>query len=195
VLRFESTRRYIATSEIIHGQQGRRQRTTPAQINGRAAEMATYLGRTDLAPAYQEQSRAARGWLGWSQAELAKRAYVSLRTVQGFEKGEKAPTPPMLLQCAGRSRRRGSGCCSVQMELLRVSFARMWSPIYCPTLQPKPKLRSDARSTPGSTRAVVIRTYREHGRGKSCRSTRPGSRISARLFQTPASGGISAYLV
>ena len=40
-----------------------------------------------------EQSRAARGWLGWSQAELAKRATVSLRTVQGFEKGEKAPIP------------------------------------------------------------------------------------------------------
>jgi DNA-binding transcriptional regulator YiaG len=41
-----------------------------------------------------EQSRAARGWLGWSQAELATRASVSLRTVQGFEKGEKAPNPP-----------------------------------------------------------------------------------------------------
>jgi transcriptional regulator with XRE-family HTH domain len=41
-----------------------------------------------------EQSRAARAWLGWSQAELAKRASVSLRTVQGFEKGEKAPNPP-----------------------------------------------------------------------------------------------------
>lgn len=40
-----------------------------------------------------EQSRAARGWLAWSQAELAKRANVSLRTVQGFEKGEKAPIP------------------------------------------------------------------------------------------------------
>jgi transcriptional regulator with XRE-family HTH domain len=34
-----------------------------------------------------EQSRAARGWLGWSQAELAKRAGVSIRTVQAFEKG------------------------------------------------------------------------------------------------------------
>jgi transcriptional regulator with XRE-family HTH domain len=40
-----------------------------------------------------EQSRAARGWLGWSQAELAKRASVSLRTVQGFEKGGTAPIP------------------------------------------------------------------------------------------------------
>lgn len=36
-----------------------------------------------------EQSRAARGWLGWSQADLAKRAHVSLRTLQAFEKGEK----------------------------------------------------------------------------------------------------------
>jgi DNA-binding XRE family transcriptional regulator len=38
-----------------------------------------------------EQSRAARGWLGWSQAELARRANVSSRTVQAFEKGETAP--------------------------------------------------------------------------------------------------------
>jgi len=38
-----------------------------------------------------EQSKAARGWLGWSQAELAKRAHLSLRTLQAFEKGEKTP--------------------------------------------------------------------------------------------------------
>jgi DNA-binding transcriptional regulator YiaG len=38
-----------------------------------------------------EQSRAARGWLGWSQAELAKRANVSLSTVRDFEKGRHAP--------------------------------------------------------------------------------------------------------
>src|SRR5690349_18119051 len=33
-----------------------------------------------------EQCRAARAWLGWSQQELARRAKVSLSTVQGFEK-------------------------------------------------------------------------------------------------------------
>lgn len=38
-----------------------------------------------------EQSRAARGWLGWAQTDLAQRAHVSLRTVQAFEKGEKVP--------------------------------------------------------------------------------------------------------
>jgi transcriptional regulator with XRE-family HTH domain len=38
-----------------------------------------------------EQSRAARGWLGWSQLDLAKHANVSLRTVQAFEKGGRAP--------------------------------------------------------------------------------------------------------
>jgi DNA-binding transcriptional regulator YiaG len=40
-----------------------------------------------------EQSRAARGWFGWSQKELAARANVSVRTVQAFEKGEKTPLP------------------------------------------------------------------------------------------------------
>jgi DNA-binding XRE family transcriptional regulator len=39
-----------------------------------------------------EQSRAARGWLGWSQGELAKRANVSLSTVHDFERGQRTAT-------------------------------------------------------------------------------------------------------
>ena len=35
------------------------------------------------------QTLAARGWLGWSQVELARRANVSERTVQSFEGGQK----------------------------------------------------------------------------------------------------------
>ena len=38
-----------------------------------------------------EQSRAARGWLDWSQEDLAKRANVSLSTVRDFEKGRRNP--------------------------------------------------------------------------------------------------------
>ena len=38
-----------------------------------------------------EQSRAARGWLSWSQEELAKRAHVALSTVRDFEKGRRVP--------------------------------------------------------------------------------------------------------
>lgn len=38
-----------------------------------------------------EQSRAARGWLDWSQADLAERAKVSLSTVRDFEKGRRVP--------------------------------------------------------------------------------------------------------
>lgn len=40
-----------------------------------------------------EQSRAARGWLGWSQTELAKLAGVSLSTVRDFEKKHRTPIP------------------------------------------------------------------------------------------------------
>ena len=38
-----------------------------------------------------EQSRAARGWLDWSQDDLAKRAHVSLSTVRDFEKARRVP--------------------------------------------------------------------------------------------------------
>jgi transcriptional regulator with XRE-family HTH domain len=38
-----------------------------------------------------EQSRAARGWLDWSQQDLADRSNVSLSTVRDFEKGRRTP--------------------------------------------------------------------------------------------------------
>jgi DNA-binding transcriptional regulator YiaG len=38
-----------------------------------------------------EQCRAARGWLGWSQNELAGAAHVSHTTVKDFEGGRRVP--------------------------------------------------------------------------------------------------------
>jgi transcriptional regulator with XRE-family HTH domain len=38
-----------------------------------------------------EQCRAARGWLSWSQQDLAKRASVGLSTVKDFENGKRTP--------------------------------------------------------------------------------------------------------
>jgi transcriptional regulator with XRE-family HTH domain len=40
-----------------------------------------------------EQSRAARGWLGWSQTRLATESGVSLSTVRDFELGTRTPIP------------------------------------------------------------------------------------------------------
>lgn len=39
-----------------------------------------------------EQSRAARGWLAWSQRELAERAGIALNTVHAFERGQRTLT-------------------------------------------------------------------------------------------------------
>jgi DNA-binding transcriptional regulator YiaG len=38
-----------------------------------------------------DQCRAARGWLDWSQPDLASAAHVSLSTVRDFEKGRRVP--------------------------------------------------------------------------------------------------------
>ena len=38
-----------------------------------------------------EQCRAARGWLGWSQEDLSKRASVGLSTLKDFESGKRSP--------------------------------------------------------------------------------------------------------
>lgn len=37
------------------------------------------------------QVRAARGWLGWSQKDLADKAHVGLSTVKDFENGNRTP--------------------------------------------------------------------------------------------------------
>jgi transcriptional regulator with XRE-family HTH domain len=39
-----------------------------------------------------EQSRAARGLVGWSQDKLATRAHLGPSTIRDFEKGRRVPT-------------------------------------------------------------------------------------------------------
>lgn len=38
-----------------------------------------------------EQVRAARGWLAWTQAELAEKARVGLSTIKDYESGKRVP--------------------------------------------------------------------------------------------------------
>lgn len=38
-----------------------------------------------------EKSRAARGWLGWSQGDLARQAGVGLSTVKDYEASKRTP--------------------------------------------------------------------------------------------------------
>jgi transcriptional regulator with XRE-family HTH domain len=55
-----------------------------------------------------EQCRAARGWLDWSQDDLATRANVSLSTVRDFEKGRRMPIANNITAMEGAL--RGAGC-------------------------------------------------------------------------------------
>ena len=45
-----------------------------------------------------EQCRAARAWLGWTQAELAQRANIGLSAVKDFEKGSRRTLPAIRAQ-------------------------------------------------------------------------------------------------
>ena len=45
-----------------------------------------------------EQCRAARAWLGWTQAELAHRANVGLSALKDFEKGARRTIAAIRLQ-------------------------------------------------------------------------------------------------
>jgi transcriptional regulator with XRE-family HTH domain len=45
-----------------------------------------------------EQCRAARAWLGWTQAELAQRANVGLSALKDFEKGARRTLAAIRLQ-------------------------------------------------------------------------------------------------
>ena len=38
-----------------------------------------------------EQVRAARNWLGWTQAALAEKSKVGLSTVKDYESGKRVP--------------------------------------------------------------------------------------------------------
>lgn len=44
-----------------------------------------------------EQCRAARGWLDWSQPDLAKRSSVGLSSIRQFENGLRTPITNNLL--------------------------------------------------------------------------------------------------
>ena len=57
-----------------------------------------------LAP---QQSRAGRGWLDWTQDELARRANVSLSTVRDFEKGRRVPIGNNLMALAAALKHAG----------------------------------------------------------------------------------------
>jgi DNA-binding transcriptional regulator YiaG len=48
-----------------------------------------------------EQCRAARGWLGWTQQQLADQAKIGLSTLRDFEARRRKPIPNNLAAIKG----------------------------------------------------------------------------------------------
>ncbi len=56
-----------------------------------------------------EHCRAARGWLNWSQSELAKAAGTGLSTVKDFEGGRRVPIANNLAAIRAAMEKAGIG--------------------------------------------------------------------------------------
>jgi len=69
-----------------------------------------------------EQSRAARGWLDWSQKELAAKAAVSLSTVRDFEKGRRDPIANNLT--AMRAALEAAGIAFLDGDALGITYVK-----------------------------------------------------------------------
>ena len=71
-----------------------------------------------------EQCRAARGWLDWTQADLAAAAGVSLSTVRDFEKGRRVPIPANRLMIEAALVGAGIGFSFAGGEASGITFAK-----------------------------------------------------------------------
>ena len=69
-----------------------------------------------------EHCRAARGWLGWSQSELASAAGTGLSTVKDFEGGRRTPIANNL--AAIRAALEREGIAFVEGDLPGITFTK-----------------------------------------------------------------------
>jgi transcriptional regulator with XRE-family HTH domain len=60
--------------------------------------MGNYLSRDHSYPMTPQQCRAARAWLEWTQADLARRSNVGLSAIKDFEKGSRRTLPAIRMQ-------------------------------------------------------------------------------------------------
>ena len=69
-----------------------------------------------------EHCRAARGWLGWSQSELAEAAKTGLSTVKDFEGARRKPMANNLAAIRAALEKAGIGF--VEGDAPGITFAR-----------------------------------------------------------------------
>ena len=70
-----------------------------------------------------EQSRAARGWLGWSQTQLAEAASTGVSTVKDFEGGRRKPIASTLGAMRAALERAGISFVGDDGAALGITFA------------------------------------------------------------------------
>ena len=70
-----------------------------------------------------EQCRAARGFLDWSQSDLATAANVSLSTIRDYEKGRRIPIANNLAAMEAALRAQGIGL-SAENDAQQVTYLK-----------------------------------------------------------------------
>jgi DNA-binding XRE family transcriptional regulator len=84
----------VSTKKVDSGYQG----SYIADSQVRGGGMGTYLSRDMSYAMTPPQCRAARAWLGWTQADLGRRSQVGLSAIKDFESGSRRTLPSIRLQ-------------------------------------------------------------------------------------------------
>ena len=92
------------------------------------------------------QCRAARGLLGWTQKDLARRCTMSMRTIITFEMSKTTPTPLNMKTLQEKLEEGGVEFIDMVDDAHKEGVRLKWG--YEPPMKEKCKLNDDTRQSP-----------------------------------------------